>query len=71
MSTNPPDYDWKGEAYRLAPGLVATRELDDAFYGAWEANGYAPWTPQTVLAVTGPLPAPLTTIPRLPPEFMT
>ena len=50
----------------LPPGFLRTRALDDAITAAWIANDYQPLSNAQVLAITGPAPALITSLPRLP-----
>ena len=57
-----PNYDLLGAIDTLAPGIVCQRATLDGVAAAYAANGYRPLTQAQVIAVTGPLPAPLTSL---------
>ena len=65
MATPDPNYDLLSVINMLAPGVVLQQAVLDGVHAAWAANGYRPLTAPQVIAVTGPLPAPLTTLKRM------
>lgn len=60
------NYDPRGALSQYAPGVLLTRELEQSLVAQYATNGYTPLTEGQVLAITGPLPAFPSTIPRLP-----
>lgn len=60
------NYDPRDALYAFAPGLIMTRDLEQSLVAQYAANNYTPLTQGQVLAITGPLPAFPSTIPRLP-----
>lgn len=59
------DYDPRNALVDFAPGVVLTREIEAALVAQYAANGNQPLSSGQVLAITGPLPAPVTSIPYL------
>lgn len=52
MSAQPdPFYDVRAALYTFAPGVIPTREIDDAMHAQYAANGYTPLTQSQVLAL--------------------
>ena len=64
MTAGSPNYDLIGAIDALAPGTVVTRERLDGVAAAYAANGFQPLTQAQIVAVTGPPPPPLSSIPR-------
>lgn len=65
MASGPdPKYSLRSALYAAAPGVVPTREVDDAMAAQYIANGYTPLTTPQILAITGPLPAYPAGLPR-------
>lgn len=60
------NYDPRDALKQYAPMLILTRELEQALVAQYAANGYTPLTEGQTLAITGPVPPPVTSIPRLP-----
>ena len=65
MSGPDPNYDLVAAIDTLAPGIVLQRDILDGCAAAYAAGGYRPLTAAQIVAVTGPLPAPLTRIKRM------
>lgn len=59
------DWDPIAAIDTMAPGVVLQRSILDGVVVAFAAGGYRPLTAAQIIAVTGPLPPPLTSIPRL------
>lgn len=59
-----PFYDPHNALYEFAPGVLLTAEIEAALAAQYLANGYTPITQAQVLAITGPLPAYPTKLPR-------
>lgn len=57
-------YDPRSAFYLYAPGLLLTRDLEQAIVAQYAANNFTPLTQAQVLAITGPLPAYPTGLPR-------
>jgi hypothetical protein len=65
MAAPDPHYDILSALYTYAPGVEAQRAIIDGLEAAYAAGDYQPLTSAQVLAVTGPPPAPLTSIRNL------
>lgn len=65
MTANPRPIDFRDAFYAYAPGVLLTRELDDALGAQFMLNGGAALSQSQVLAIVGPLPAFPTSVPRL------
>lgn len=59
-----PKYDPRSALYAFGPGVVPTRDTDDALEAQYTANNFTPLTQAQVLAITGPLPAYPAGLPR-------
>lgn len=66
MTAAAASYDPRSALYAFAPGVVMTREIEAALVAQYVSNAGAALTSSQVLAITGPLPAPITSIPFLP-----
>jgi len=64
MSHPDPAYDLIAAIDLYAPGVILQQAVLDGVATAYAANGYRPVTQAQVLAVTGPLPAAPTELPR-------
>jgi hypothetical protein len=67
MTGPDPTYDLVAAIDTLAPGVVLQRADLDGVASAYAAGGFSPLTAAQVIAVTGPLPAVLTSIRRMEP----
>lgn len=64
MARPDPAYDLVAAIETAAPGVVLQRAIVDGCAAAYALGGYVPLTTAQIIAVTGPLPAPVTSIPR-------
>lgn len=68
MSRMPdPNYDLRDALYSFAPGVLPTREIDDALAARYAANNYTPLTEDQVIAITGEPPEFPSTLPWIQP----
>lgn len=61
-------YDPRSALQAYAPGVVLTREVEQSLVQRYADKGCQPLTAADVLAITGPAPSPVTSIPFLPLE---
>lgn len=59
-----PEYDVLSALQQFGPGVVLTAAVYSGLVSAYAAGGFAPLDQAQVLAVTGPLPAAPTALPR-------
>lgn len=63
MSAPDPTYDLIAAFDEAAPGVLLQRDILDGLAAAYAAGAYGRLSTPEIIAVTGPLPTPLTGIP--------